>query len=136
MVNEPVTAAVTVNETVAVCVIPPPVPVTVMAYVPVAVVDATARVSVDDPDPGAAMEVGLKVAVTPLGIPDADRAIAVLNPPETAVVIVEPPLLPCATETEVGEADRVNAGVAAAVIVSAIVAVCVMLPPVPVTVMV
>lgn len=33
------------------------------------------------------------------------------NPPETVVVIVEVPVLPTTTETEVGEAARVKAGV-------------------------
>jgi hypothetical protein len=60
-------AAVTVRETVVVRVRPPPLPVTVIVYVPVAVPEATAMVIVDVPDPGAAMEVGLKLTVTPLG---------------------------------------------------------------------
>lgn len=136
MVKAPAVAAVTVSDTVAVCVIPPPVPVTVIVYVPVAVVDATASVKVDVPEPGAAIDVELKVAVTPVGWPLADNATAELNPPETVVVIVELPLLPCTTETEVGEAERVNAGVAAAVTVSEIVAVCISPPPEPVTVIV
>ena len=117
------TAAVTVRETVAVWVIPPPVPVTVMVYVPVAVVDATARVNVDVPEPGAAMDVGLRVAVTPVGWPDAVKATAESNPPETAVVIVELPLAPCATETDVGEAESVKAGTGAEVTVREMVAV-------------
>jgi hypothetical protein len=75
-------------------------------------------VIVEVPDPGAAMDVGLKLTVTPDGWPDADKLIAESKPPETAVVIVEEPLLPCFTETEVGEADMVNDG----------------LPPVPVPV--
>jgi hypothetical protein len=62
-----VTAAVTVNETVVVCVNPPPVPVTVMLYVPAAVPEATVNVAVDDPDPGAAIEAGLKPTATPPG---------------------------------------------------------------------
>jgi hypothetical protein len=98
------------------------------------VVEATARVRVDVPEPGAAMDVALKLAVTPVGAPDAVRAIAELKPPDTAVVMVETPLLPCATETEVGEAVSVKAGVAAAVTVSEIVADSVRPPPVPVTV--
>jgi hypothetical protein len=116
-------------------VMPPPVPVMVMVEVPAAAVAATVKVSVELPDPGAAMEVGLKAAVTPLGRPDADRAIAELKPPETAVVMVDLPVLPSAIDTEVGEAASVNAGVAAEVTVSEMVAVCVMPPPVPVTVM-
>ena len=69
-------------------------------------------VIVDVPEPGAAMDVGLKVTVTPVGWPLADKATAESKPPETAVVIVELPLLPCTTETEAGEAVIVNAGVA------------------------
>jgi hypothetical protein len=73
---------------------------------------------VDVPEPGAAIEVGLKVAVTPVGWPVALRATAELKPPDTVVVIFEEPLLPCTTETEVGEAASVNAGVAVAVTVN------------------
>lgn len=97
-------------------------------------VEATARVKVDVPEPGAAIDVGLKLAVTPVGAPDAARAIAELKPPDTAVVMVETPLLPCTTETEVGEAASVKAGLAAAVTVSEIVADSVRPPPVAVTV--
>jgi hypothetical protein len=75
------------------------------------VVEATASVAVDVPEPGAAMDVGLKVTVTPVGAPEDVKAIAELNPPETAVVMVEVPLEPTTTETEVGEAVSVNAGV-------------------------
>lgn len=75
------------------------------------VFDATAKVAVELPDPGAAIEVGLNVTVTPVGWPDADNATAESNPPETAVVMVEEPLDPTTTETEVGEAASVNAGV-------------------------
>jgi hypothetical protein len=75
-------------------------------------------VMVEVPEPGAAMDVGLKVTVTPLGWPLADKAIAELNPPETVVVIVDVPLLPCTTETEVGEVEMVKFGVAEAVTVS------------------
>ena len=69
------------------------------------------NVAVELPEPGAAIDVGLKLTVTPVGIPDAVRATAELNPPDTAVVMVELPLLPCATETAAGEAEIVKAGV-------------------------
>lgn len=95
---------------------------------------ATARVNVDVPEPGAAMDAGLKLAVTPVGAPDVVSAIAELKPPDTAVVRVEAPLLPCTTEREVGAAVSVKAGLAAAVTVSEIVADSVRPPPVPVTV--
>ena len=84
----------TVRVTVAVSVRPPPVPVTVMVYVPVAALLLAVSVNVDDPDPGAAMLEGLKLAVTPDGIPLAERATALLNPPEIPTVIVDVPLEP------------------------------------------
>ena len=66
---------------------------------------------VELPEPGAAIDVGLKVTVTPVGWPLAVKATAALNPFTTAVLIVEVPLLPCTTETEVGEAEMVKLGV-------------------------
>jgi hypothetical protein len=79
--------------------------------VPAATVEATTNDTVEEPEPGAAIEVGLKLTVTPLGAPEAVRAMAELNPPEIAVVIVELPLLPATTETDEGEAEIVKAGV-------------------------
>ena len=58
---------VTVRDTVAVWVIPPPVPVTVIVYDPAAAVEATAIVIVEVPEPGEAIDVGLKETVTPVG---------------------------------------------------------------------
>ena len=81
------------------------------------------------------MEAGLKLTVTPAGWPDADSAMAELNPLSAPVVMVELPLPPGATETAVGEAEMVKLGEAAAVTVRVMVAVCVTPPPVPVTVM-
>ena len=78
---------------------------------PATVVEATAIDAVELPEPGAAMDVGLKVTVTPVGWPLAVNATAELKPPDTVVVIVEDPLLPCATETEVGEAEMAKFGV-------------------------
>ena len=73
-------------------------------------VEAATIVIVDVPEPGAAMDVGFKVTVTPVGWPLAVKPIAELKPPETVVVIVEVPLLPCNTETDAGEAEMANAG--------------------------
>jgi hypothetical protein len=127
--------AVTVRETLDVCVIPPPMPVTVILYVPVAALDATVMLIVEVPAP--VMDPGLKPTVTPLGCPLAVKPIEELKPPDTVLVTVDVPLLPCTTETELGDADRVKfAGGAADVTVRATVAVCVILPPVPVTVIV
>ena len=110
-VKLPVATAVTVRLTVAFCVMLPPVPVTVMVYVPVAVVAATAMLMVEVPEPGAAMDAGLKLTVTPVGWPDAVKAMAELKPPETVVVIVDEPFPPWTTETEAGEAEMVKLGV-------------------------
>src|SRR4051812_28344467 len=89
----------------------PPVPVMVIVAVPTVAVGETVKVSVELPAPGAAIEAGLKEAVTPAGRPEAESEMALLKPPETAVVIVEVPVPPCATETEVGEAEIVKSGV-------------------------
>jgi hypothetical protein len=127
-------ATSTVNATVVVAVVPPPVPVTVIVYLPVAVDAATAMVMVTGPLPGAGIGFSLKLTVTPLGTPVAVNVIAESNVSETALVIVEVPLEPCATETEVGEAVRVK--VPGGVTIKLKVAVCVMLLPDPLTVMV
>src|SRR5579871_781555 len=124
-----------VSEIVALCVMPPPVPVTVMLLVPGVAVLATENVSVELPLPGTAIDVGLKLAVTPAGRPDADNEIALLKPPLTVVLIVELPELPWTIDRLVGDALSVKAGVGAAVTVSEIVALCVRPPPAPVTVM-
>ena len=84
----------------------PLVAVMVIGWVPTGVEEATFMVIVEVPAP--LMEGGPKVTLTPLGSPEAARAIDELNPPETAVVIVEVPLPPCATETVVGEAETVK----------------------------
>ena len=88
-------------------------------------------VRVEDPDPGAAIDVGLNAAVAPVGSPDALSAIAELKPPETVVAILLVPLAPCATDIDAGEAAMVNAGTAT---VRDTVVVCVTPPLVPVTV--
>ena len=86
------------------------------------------------PVPGAAIAVGLKLAVTPEGRPEAESEIAELNPPDAVVEIVLLPLLPWATDRLLGEALKAKSGVAVAVTVKAIVVVCVMPPPLAVTV--
>ena len=58
--------------------------------------------------PAPVIEVGLKVTVTPVGWPLADKLIAPSNPPVTELVMVEVPILPCATVTEDGEAERLK----------------------------
>jgi hypothetical protein len=109
--NPPVPAAVTTSVTVVVCVVDPAVPVTVIGYDPVAVVEATVKFKVELPEPGAGMGLVPNAAVTPVGMPDADKVIAELKPFRAAVVIVDVPLLPWTTETEVGEAEMEKSGV-------------------------
>jgi len=55
------------------------------------VLDPTAMVTVELPAPGAAIVLGLKLTVVPLGAPEADRLIALLKPPLMVVVIVDVP---------------------------------------------
>src|SRR5947207_375687 len=61
-------------------------------------------VMVDEPEPGAAIEVGLKLAVAPVGRPLAESEIAELKPPETVVLIVDVPEVPCTSGSEAGDA--------------------------------
>jgi hypothetical protein len=89
---------------------------------------------VELPPPGAAIVLGLKVTVVPLGAPLADKLIALLKPPLTVVVIVEVPLPPCTTVAEIGESTSVKLAETAAVTVRVTVALCWIPPPFPVTV--
>jgi hypothetical protein len=125
-----------VKVTGTVCVMPPPVAVTVTVKVPVVADRLALTVIVDVPEPGAAIDVLLNVIVVPLPSPDADNAIAESKVPDTAVVIVTVPDCLRVTDNEVGEAVSVNPAVTGAVTVSETVAVFVMPPPVPVTVIV
>ena len=68
------------------------------------------NVAVELPEPGAAIDDGLKPTVTPLGAPDAVSATAESKPFATVEVMVDAPLLPAATEIEEGEAESVNDG--------------------------
>lgn len=107
----PPPAAVTATETEVVCVTPPPVALTVALNVPVVAVPAAENVSVEFPLPGAAMEVGLKLAVTPAGRPETDNETAELKPPTVALDMLVVPEEPWAIERLVGEALRIKSGV-------------------------
>ena len=72
----------------AVWVTPAPVAVTVTLVVPAVALLLAVNVRVELPLPGAAMELGLKLAVTPEGSPETERATEELKPPLTAVEIV------------------------------------------------
>jgi len=58
---------------------------------------------VEEPEPGAAIEVGLKLALAPAGRPDAESETAELKLPETVVEIVAVPAVPCVTEIDAGD---------------------------------
>ncbi len=62
--------------------------VTVALNVPGVAVLLAVNCRVELPVPGAAMEAGVKLAVTPAGNPETERLTAELNPPEPAVDIV------------------------------------------------
>lgn len=81
------------------------------------------------------MEPGLKVTVWAFPCPEADKVIAELKLPVTAVLIVALPDALLAIEIEAGEAETVKPAGAVAVTVSETVAVRVRLPSVPVMVM-
>lgn len=99
---------VTVTETAAVCVSPPPKPLTTIGYVPVGVPDEAETVIVEVPAPGAAIEVGEKLTLMPVGMPTAAGAIELLNPPETVVLIVAVAADPPATTVrEFADVDKV-----------------------------
>ena len=83
---------VTVSETVVAADVEPEVPVTVIEYVPATALEATVKPSVEVPAP--VIDAGLKLGVSPVGIPLAVSAIAELNPPVTVLVIVELPVPP------------------------------------------
>jgi len=76
----------------------------------------TVIVIVDVPEPGAAIDEGVKVIVTPDGAPVADNAMDELKPPENFVVIVKLPECPRLTVSELGEALMVKSGLAPAVV--------------------
>ena len=71
----------------------------------------TTIVIVEEPEPGAAIGLGLKLTVVPEGTPLADRLMALLNPPLTVVVMIELPWAPCATLSDAGAALIMKSGV-------------------------
>ena len=84
----------TVNVTIVLCWMPPPVPVTVIGYVPSFATFMTVMVMVEVPAPGASIVLGLKATKTPAGWPEAESDTPLLNPSLTVVVIVDVPFDP------------------------------------------
>jgi hypothetical protein len=94
----------------------------------------TVNVRVELPLPGAAIGLGLKLAVTPVGRPAAESDTAELKPLLTAVEIVVLPELPCVTDSPGGDAVTVKSGAVAGLTDRATVVVWVVPPPLAVTV--
>ena len=111
--------ALTVRAIVAVWITPPPFAFTVTFVVPVVAVLVAEKVRVELPLPGAAIEAGLKLAVTPEGSPDADKDTVELNPPLTVIETVALSELPWVTDRLAGEALIPKSGVAVALTVRA-----------------
>src|SRR5205823_4780736 len=126
-------AAVTVKPTEVLCVALVAVPVIVRLYVPGAAVPAP-TVSVEAPP--AVTEVGLSVALAPAGVPLTVRFTVSALPVVTTVEIVDVPFAPCTSERLAGLALMEKSFVTGAAIVNETVVLCVVLVPVPVTVIV
>ena len=104
----------------------------VMVLVPALAREVTVSLRVDEAP--AATDEGVKLALTPFGRPDADKEIVKIEPLTTLVEICEVPLLPRATDTEVGFALMLKSETGAAVTVRVTVVVCVLPPLLPVMV--
>ncbi len=112
-VKLPTTGAVTFRLTLVELMMVPvlaSVPVMVIVYVPTTVFEATMKLATDVPLPGEAIWLGAKLTVTPVGWPVAVKLIAELKPFTAVVVMFEVPVLPCTTDTVVGEAEMVKLG--------------------------
>ena len=121
-------ATTTVKLIVVVSVRLPEVPVMVTVAVPAVAVAAADKVNVLVDVAG----FELKLAVTPLGRPEAEKLTEPLKPFAGVMLIVLVPLVPCSTLKLLGEAEMVKLG--DAVTVRLMVVVWVMLPEVPVMV--
>lgn len=96
--------------TVADWVLPPPVAFTVMVKVPVEALLEVFTVIVLEPDP--VTEVGLKLTVSPLPCPEAEKVTEELKPPVGVTVSLEVPEELWAMVSELGDAVRVKFAVA------------------------
>ena len=108
-------------------VVVPEVPVTVMVNAPVVAVLLAVSVSTLE----LVEDVGLKEAVTPLGIPDAVNATLPVNPPTSVTVMVSVPLDPCLMDREDAEGLRVKPVVTLGLTVREMVVLSVVVPEAP-----
>ncbi len=94
----------------------------------------TVMVIVEMPSPGRGIVCGLKLTVVPVGMPEADKLTEPLKPLPRMTKISEIPCWPWATVRVVGMAEIVKLPFPAGVMVRVTVAVCLIPPPLPVTV--
>jgi len=118
----------TISEIEVVALRVPEVPVMVIGYVPATVDEAAARVTTLE----LADEVGLNVAVTPVGRPEAANVTLPANGLTSVTVMVSVPLAPGGTVRLVGEAERLK--LPSPVTVSEMEVVALSVPEVPVIV--
>ena len=78
---------------------------TTRLYVPAAALGPTVIVNVDEPEPGAAIADGLKLAETPVGIPAPESEMEELKVPTVVVAIAAVPALPCTIESPDGDEE-------------------------------
>lgn len=126
-------AGVTVREIFIVCTSVPSVPVTPMKYVPAAVEVSAVRVNMELPDPETVE--GRKLAVTPVGSPDAVRVTTPVKLLSGIILAVKLVPVPACVVWELGVADIAKSGVrTGAVTVTVTAPLWVSVPLVPVTV--
>jgi hypothetical protein len=125
-------AALTTKVTVVECTRLPLVPVTVSVYVPAGVAVLVVTDIVDDPEP--VTEVGLNEALAPAGNPLPERLTVPPNPPDPVTVALYEVPVPAVTVCEAGAAETEKSPTTGALTTSVTVAVCVVLPLVPVIV--
>jgi len=128
----PPAAAVTVSDTVALCEPDAALPVTVSVKVPVVAVEVAEMLKVElAPE---VTEVGESVAVTPAGAPVTLSETVCAAPEVVAVLMVDEPAPPCATDTLVGLAAMEKSLAATALMLNVTLVECVADAAVPVTV--
>jgi len=99
---------VTVRLMFVFCDAPPPEPLTVNVELPNGVAEPAVIDSVELPEPGAAMDVGLNVTIAPVGGVLAESVMSELSPPAATVEIVVLAVPPCGTVNVVNEAVSVR----------------------------
>ena len=106
-------------------------PEIVTVYVPATADFEVVRVSVEFPD--VVIEDGAKLAVTPLGKPEAPRVTDPLNPFRAPTVAVNAVDFPATTVCDEGEAEKLKSGFSVtALTVTLTLVLCTRLPLVPV----